>query len=147
MTLDAAAIAPGDPYWRAFTDLLDRERLPASDLTDSDLRFFVFRAGDEVRAFGGFTIKGRDALLRSLVVAEDTRGSGTGSEVVTMLLRWAKSHDVRTVFLLTTTASAFFARHGFTNCDRSFVPPAIAATGEFNGLCPSTAELMCRTLV
>jgi amino-acid N-acetyltransferase len=62
--------------------------------------------------------------------------------LLTELLDIARANGIRDLWLLTTSAEAFFAKHGFEKADRSAAPPAIAETSQFRDLCPATAALM-----
>jgi amino-acid N-acetyltransferase len=53
---------------------------------------------------------------------------------------------VREVYLLTTTAHAYFPRFGFTRVARDEVAPAVRESEEFRGACPDTAVAMHKTL-
>ena len=92
-----AAAAPADAA--AIDALLRAADLPADDFADHLAHFLVARRGDAVVGAVGLELHGRDALLRSLVVAPGERGG---------------------------------------------VPAAIAATREFQSLCPVSAVCMTR---
>jgi mannose-6-phosphate isomerase-like protein (cupin superfamily) len=57
----------------------------------------------------------------------------------------ARNLGVRRLYLLTTTAEAYFAKRGFERCAREAAPAAIRQTREFRSLCPDTAACMVRT--
>ena len=94
-----------------------------------------------------FQARGDAGLLRSLAVAADRRGGGLATRLVDALEARARTLGIRTLYLLTTTAEAFFARRGYAPADRATVPDAILATEEFRGICPSTAACMAKPLV
>jgi amino-acid N-acetyltransferase len=129
---------------RAF---LQREKLPASDLTDEHLKQFFF-AGPVSAPIGlvGLELYGSVALLRSLVVSSDARSSGMGTALVTYCEDHARSLGVRSLYLLTTTAESFFARRGYCRIDRVVAPPAIRSTNEFANLCPASSAFMFKQL-
>ncbi len=56
----------------------------------------------------------------------------------------AKRVELRSVYLLTTTARDYFARRGFADCPREEAPAAIRESWEFRTGCPSTAAFMKR---
>jgi amino-acid N-acetyltransferase len=60
----------------------------------------------------------------------------------------ARAHDagVETLYLLTTTAAAFFAELGYERIERESVPAPIRESAEFGELCPSSATVMRRRL-
>lgn len=104
-----------------------------------------FALGDG-RGFGAIDGDGPDRLLRSVVVAPDLRGAGVGAALVASLVEQARSSGAERLWLLTTGASAFFARLGWTIVDRETAPDAIRASDQFVSLCPASATLMMRTL-
>jgi len=91
-------------------------------------------------------VHGRDALLRSVAVARDLATLGVGTRLVTDLLSHAARSGISAVFLLTTTADAWFPRFGFATIERTDVPAALAGTVEFTKACPSSATVMRATL-
>jgi GNAT superfamily N-acetyltransferase len=115
--------------------------LPVVDLDRPGRRFFRW---EDDAAFGGLEGDGHDVLLRSVVVAE--RGTGIGTRLVQALAEQARRDGALRLWLLTTSAEAFFARRGFHRIDRAEAPAAIQATAEFRGLCPASAVLMMRAL-
>jgi amino-acid N-acetyltransferase len=127
--------------------LLAAAGLPTADLTDQHCQSF-FHAGPATAPTGvvGLEVFGDVALLRSLVVAPRERSAGAGS----MLVRHAEDHaraaGVRRVYLLTTTAEAFFTRLGYENTSRESAPAAIRATREFAGICPASSAFMSKAL-
>src|SRR5690606_26252977 len=89
-------------------------------------------------------LAGADALLRSLVVRPDERGSGTGLAVISRLIADARRHCVGTIWLLTETAAPLFSRFGFRTRDRADAPETVRAAVEFASCCPSAAVAMSR---
>ena len=103
--------------------LLEAEGLPASDLTEAHLQHFFFTATDGTpSALVGLEIYGRDALLRSLVVSAAARTQGLGSALVLHAEQYAAAHEVRALYLLTTTAESFFEHRGYRRIDRAESP-------------------------
>ena len=88
--------------------LLESASLPSADLTDSHMKHF-FYSGSAAKPTGliGVEFCGQEALLRSLAVAEERRGAGLGSALVTRAEAYARACDARSIFLLTTTAEDF----------------------------------------
>jgi amino-acid N-acetyltransferase len=139
-------ISPRPELTRA-ADLLRAAGLPASDLPELDLRHF-FYAGSADAPIGlvGLEITAPDALLRSLVVDVTRRRAGVGSGLVTHAERHARAHGVITVYLLTTTAEAFFSSRGYAQVARIEAPASIRATHEFSHLCPASSTFMRKVL-
>jgi amino-acid N-acetyltransferase len=86
------------------------------------------------------------ALLRSLVIAPGRRGTGEGSALLKHAEDHARAQGVRDLFLLTTTAETFFAKHGYMRATRESAPAAIRMTREFGSICPASAAFMSRKL-
>lgn len=128
--------------------LLKHAGLPFEDLSAALMPDFIVLRGasGELLAAGGFEIHGEDGLLRSVVVADATRGQGLGGTVTTMIERRARKRGIRALFLLTTTAADFFPRLGYERFDRGGVPPALAGSAEFASLCPASAVCMKKNL-
>lgn len=128
-------------------DLLQSAGLPASDIPEvRDLGLFGVRADRRLVGVVGVEQHGDTGLLRSLVVAGACRRSGYGQALVAQAESWARGRGIQTLYLLTTTASGFFQRMGYTVVPRSEAPPAIAGTAQFAGLCPSTSAFMRKAL-
>jgi amino-acid N-acetyltransferase len=135
------------PSLAAAKALLAAADLPVADLTDSHCEhFFYWGPPTAPTGLVGLELFGDVALLRSLVVSPETRSSGMGTALVRHAENHALSQGVRTLFLLTTTAEGFFARLGYSRVARGAAPPAIRATREFAGICPSSSAFMSKQL-
>lgn len=121
--------------------LLSANDLPIGDVDDPTIRFYG--AFDGTRLVGVVGIQALDGavLLRSLAVTSDHRARGLGRQLCEHAMG-----DAREVWLLTTSARDYFARHGFEPIDRSSAPQAIQRTRQFSELCPSSATVMRRRL-
>jgi N-acetylglutamate synthase-like GNAT family acetyltransferase len=126
--------------------LLESAELPTSDLESARPEFVVVREDGQVVAAGALQRFGSSALLRSVVVAEDRRGSGLGQMIVWELERLARAASINRLFLLTLTASEFFARQGYRVTERSAVPKEVQGSDEFRSLCPNSAVCMAKSL-
>ena len=121
--------------------------LPDEDITASHLQhFLVVRHETNLAGVIGLELFGRCALLRSLAVETHVRGKGIASRLVEKVEKYARSHDVESLYLLTTTAADFFAKHGFRTTDRNDVPIVLKETAEFKSICPSTAICMVKSI-
>ena len=92
----------------------------------------------------GLEIFGGVALLRSLVVDPQLRGRGLGIRMTEAAEALAHRAGVESIYLLTTTADAFFRQRGYRIVARSETPTAIRSTTQFSALCPSTANVMVK---
>lgn len=127
--------------------LLDAHGLPTEDLTPAMLWDFVVAAdGAEPCGVVGLQREGDVALLRSLAVVHQARGQGLGAALVAQAETRAAAAGVRTLYLLTTDASGFFARLGYTPIARAEAPDAIRATAQFSSICCRSATLMRKPL-
>jgi len=126
-------------------DLLGRSELTEQDVAERWGHYFVVREDDgRVVGVAGLEIHGDFGLLRSVAVDEDYRGQGLAASLVEAAIERAKKVGLRSVYLLTTTARDYFARHGFADCPRDEAPAAIRESWEFRSGCPSTAAFMKR---
>ena len=138
----------GRPPRSTAVALLQAQGLPVSDITDEHLEHFFFIGSDRSpTGLVGLEIYGTDALLRSLVVSDNARRKGLGSELVQHAEQYAASKSVRSIYLLTTTAEAFFKRLGYERIDRSQAPPSIERTREFASLCPASSAFMVKSFL
>jgi amino-acid N-acetyltransferase len=127
--------------------LLESAGLPASDLTDAYMdHFFYSGSANSPEAIVGVQLCGADALLRSLVVNRDLRAQGLGSRLFAHAETYARDRGARVIYLLTTTAEAFFRSRGYVAMPRESAPPAIRATTEFAALCPATSAFLSKRL-
>ena len=127
--------------------LLRAADLPVEDLNVAMLDAFVVAVeGGACVGVVGLEIHGSSVLLRSLAVEPRYRSRGLGARLVAAIEAEARARGVAALYLLTTTAAAFFERAGYAAHDRAAVPPSIAATTEFSSLCPDTADCLWRDL-
>jgi len=146
MELHAEPARPHD--LRGALDLLGRSELTGQDVAERWGHYFVVREDDgRVVGVAGLEIHGEDGLLRGVAVDADYRGQGLGAALVGAALERAKRVRLRAVYLLTTTARDYFARHGFADCPREEAPVAIRDSWEYRAGCPSTAAFMKRPVV
>ncbi len=125
--------------------LLGRSQLPEQDVAERWGHYFVVREDDaRVVGVGGLEVHGEYGLLRSVAVDADYRGQGIAGALVGAALERARVLGLLAVYLLTTSARDYFARHGFAACPREDAPPAVRESWEFRSGCPQTAVLMKR---
>jgi amino-acid N-acetyltransferase len=125
--------------------LLNLHSLPTADVTEQALEhFLVYRDAIGIAGVVGLECHGDVALLRSLVVADGYVGRGIGRRLVAAAEDLARARQVRSIYLLTTTANVYFELLGFRCIPRDGVPSAIGHSSQFKSLCPSTAVLMVK---
>ena len=98
--------------------LLESAGLPTEDLLTSNPQFVVAWDNSRLVAVGALQRFAAAALLRSVAVAPDRRGSGLGRTIVRDLERIANLGRVERLFLLTQTSAVA----GGSGCDVR--PPA-----------------------
>jgi arsenate reductase len=146
--MKGASIRPGTAGDReAVLELLRKAALPTGDLDDSAaVRFWVAEDGTRLVGAVGLERYGADGLLRSLVVAPESRNRGIGAELVAALEHDARSEGIGRLVLLTETAKPFFERLGYAVVPRDLVPAPVKGSAEFRSLCPASAVCMVKTL-
>jgi amino-acid N-acetyltransferase len=128
---------------RASVDaLLVAAGLPTDGVDQHFASFFVVDEGGKIMGAAGIELYGQHALLRSVVVAHDAKGTGIGSLLTRRALDEARARGAHDVYLLTTTAEAFFPRFGFEQITRESVPDQLRESREFQGACPASATVM-----
>jgi amino-acid N-acetyltransferase len=143
--LTLSGVRPGEE--QVIVNLIVQGGLTTDDLDPQKLaHFIVARKGDAIVGTVGLEPAGQNALLRSLIVAEDHRRQAVATRLVTAIEKYARSHGTEALYLLTMDAAAFFAKLGYRAFDRQAVPSGIQATEEFRTLCPATAQCLCKRL-
>jgi amino-acid N-acetyltransferase len=135
------------PHLSAVVALLKSVDLPVSDLREDHLAHFFF-TGPATHPTGlvGLEFCGEHALMRSLVVTPDGRSKGLGSALVAHAEAHARQQRARSIYLLTTTAEAFFKRRGYVPASRENAPAEIKSTREFSGICPASSAFLTKSL-
>jgi amino-acid N-acetyltransferase len=141
------ALEPADEEDLAYVEsLLEANGLPTSDVRSKPGCFYVAHDGDERVGVGGVETHGSVGLLRSVAVERSVRGEGLGTALCERLETVARDSGIETLYLLTTTASGFFAGLGYAEVDRSQAPEGIRGMTEFADLCPDSAVCMRKRL-
>lgn len=121
--------------------------LPVSDISAGDASLFVGTfVGDDLVGTVGLQLFPPAALLRSLAVLPSHRSHGVGVTLVRHAEALAAARGVDMLYLLTTSATSFFAKGGYEVVPRSAAPQTIQATTQFSGLCPATSTCMKKRL-
>ena len=131
----------------AIESLLARSGLPTSDLGTARPQFIVATHDGRIIGTGALQRFGSAALLRSVAVEPERRGSGVGRELVAQLEERARAAGIAQLILLTMTARPIFERLGYQSMAREQVPAAVLASAEFRSLCPATATCMAKNLL
>ena len=121
-------------------------RLPVDGVAGSLPTFVVAEYNGKLVGVAGLELCGKDALLRSVVVAPEWRSRGLGRELVNQVIAEGEARRLRALYLLTTTADEYFPAFGFERTTRDGVPDGVRATAEFRTGCPASATVMRKTL-
>jgi UDP-N-acetylmuramate: L-alanyl-gamma-D-glutamyl-meso-diaminopimelate ligase len=130
----------GDPMKPARrTDMAEVRNLLASvGLSEEPARdeqfpaFYVLTNEKGLVGSVALDVLGDDAVLRALAVDPEFRGAGYGWMLADMAVSQARWRGVRRIYLLTETASDFFAaKFGFRVVDRSTLSKLVAASETF----------------
>ena len=106
----------------------------------------VARDGDRVLAAAAVERFGEAGLLRSVVVAEDRRGTGLGHAIVAAAEDAARDAGIRDLYLLTETAPDWFPRLGYAVVERADAAAAVGESIEFTTVCKDTGVPMRKSL-
>lgn len=127
--------------------LLISHDLPIEGVEENADNFLVAFDNERLIACAGIERVGTAALLRSVAVAGDRRGTGLGRQIVSVLLDKARSEGTGEIVLLTTTARDFFAEKlGFAVTARERFDATFRESAEWNLPRCSSAVVMHKNL-
>jgi len=116
---DAAQMHKLINYYADRGEMLAR---PLSEIYENVRDYYVVRDGERVIACAALHVNWLDlAEIKSLAVADDSRGQRIGAQLVEACLKEAKELGIATVFCL-TYKPAFFERFGFAQVDKAELP-------------------------
>lgn len=130
----------------AILELLKDEHLPPDGLLDHLATTYVARQHGRIVGSAALEVYDDGALLRSVAVTSALKGRGIGRDLTEAALAAARSLHVPALFLLTTTADAYFPKFGFERIPRSDVPSSVQTSVEFRSACPASAVVMRKRL-
>lgn len=150
---DEAMLLPVQPRTATAADLvkiksfLGENGLPDVGV-DGCVQDFVIAEDEKGRWVGvaGLESYGESALLRSVAVDERFRGRGHGRILVETVLGNARDRGIKTVYLLTGDAAAYFERLGFRTVDRKDIDDAVKKSSEFTEACCESAVAMRKAI-
>jgi len=141
-TISIAPAAGGD--FEAIPRLLTSALLPSRDVGLPGQRFIVASEASRILGCAGLQVAGEDGLVRSMTVHWTRRNAGLGSRLLDRLLLEAVLVGVRTLYVVTTTAEDFFARHGFRKIPADEVPAELRSSEEFTAFVAGGSAVMAR---
>ena len=130
----------------AVKQLLSASGLPLDGLDDHVATTIVARADGRIVGSAALEVYRDGALLRSVAVTSEAQGCGLGHELTDAAIRLAREIRMPAVYLLTTTADAFFGRFGFARINRETVPASVQESVEFRSACPASAVVMRKSI-
>ncbi|MCB0506201.1 MAG: GNAT family N-acetyltransferase [Cyclobacteriaceae bacterium] len=122
--------------------LLNAHKLCFNDLESQGVELFSVTKDNKPVGYFGYEVFGENALFRSFIVVPEEQGKNYGVHIWNMAKEQLKERKVKHVYLLTNTATDFFAKVGYTLFERAQVPESIAQTSEFVTFCPSDSICM-----
>ncbi|MCC6997643.1 MAG: GNAT family N-acetyltransferase [Deltaproteobacteria bacterium] len=127
------AVSPSEPAELGATKaLLDRVGLPHPQLEKRFDDYLLLRDEGKVVGCVALELYDESAVLRSLAVSPDRRGQGLGWLLADAAIARARQRGVRRVYLLTESASDFFAEKlGFKQVERAQVDDLALTSPEF----------------
>lgn len=131
----------------AIKQLLTASLLPSRDLGAANQRFIAACERGRVIGCAGLQVAGTNGLVRSMAVHWTRRNAGLGSRLQQRLLFEAVMAGVRTLYVVTSTAEEFFARHGYRKVAAQGVPPELQASEEFTAFVPGGSTVMSRPVL
>ena len=121
---------------------MNDNNLPIHDISYGKQVFWIQLEGERILAVCGIEEYNDFALLRSLAVLKHRQSSGIGSKIYKHVVEECSKNNIARLFLLTTTASGFFSKYGWTSISRKAVPLVIQESEEFKSICPVNADCM-----
>ncbi len=112
--------------------LLTAAGLPLPQPEDPPVTFLVLVAEGELLACAGYERYEGAALVRSVAVAEDRRGSGLGRRLIRAIMSELWGRRFPELWLVTLDAAGFFSEFGFAAMERAEVPASIQESPEFS---------------
>lgn len=126
----------------AIRKLLQNNGLPISDITLENTHFFAAYLDGRLIGSIGLQVMDSVALLRSMVVEDRYRNLQVGKQLYEKVIELAIEKHIQQVFLITTTAQAYFGEKGFKVIAREQVPERIQQTTQFSKTCPDSGIVM-----
>jgi len=135
-----------DRYKQSVVALLQSENLPVEDLKGDMQNFLVALENETIVGAIGLETYDEYGLLRSLIVHKDYRNKNLAARLIQQLEEMAFASGITSIYLLTETAQAYFAKKGFKTITREEVPTLLKQSTEFSHVCPQSAIVMKKVI-
>lgn len=96
--------------------LITSEGMPAIEVDRWIDGFWVLDDGTKLLGCAGVEVYNEAAVLRSVMVAPELRGTGEGVRMIQRALDYMREQGARRCYLFTMTAENWFPRFGFEVC-------------------------------
>ena len=127
--------------------ILSMENLPVADLPLILDNFLIATEGGQAVGVVGLEIYGDYGLLRSLAVLPGFRNKGVAGELIKFIEGLARLKGLKEMYLLTETASDYFAGKAYQKSTRDEVPDEVKGSSEFSHVCPVSATVMKKAIL
>lgn len=111
--------------------LITSEGMPALEVDRWIDSFWVLDDGTKLVGCAGVEIYGEAAILRSVMVAPELRGTGEGVRMIKRALDYMRENGAKRCYLFTMTAEAWFPRFGFSVCSLDDFEPAARESWQY----------------
>lgn len=142
--MDIIDLLPAGPHYKQGATLLASAGLLTADIEGRGVRLWALMDESTLIGIAGLERSGTIGLLRSLAISDKYRGRGHAKQLCDHVSMQAHKDNLQDLYLLTETASGFFAKIGYVKIDRSDAPADLQNTPQFSSLCPGTATVMVK---
>ena len=111
--------------------LITSESMPALEVDRWIEGFWVLDDGEKLVGCAGVEVYGEAAVLRSVMVAPELRGTGEGVRMIERTLDYMREQGARRCYLFTMTAESWFPRFGFVVCSLDDFEPGARESWQY----------------
>ncbi|MGY2492730.1 GNAT family N-acetyltransferase [Cupriavidus necator] len=117
--------------WPEVEALLSASSLAVDGMHEHSTQYIVVRDNAGLLGCAGIERYETTGVLRALAVVQRARSAGLGELLIAAIVADLRLRGVESIVLQTRSASAYFARLGFTPIDISELPQAVRPAHEF----------------
>jgi amino-acid N-acetyltransferase len=114
--------------------LITSESMPAMEVDRWIDSFLVLDDGEKLVGCAGVEVYGEAAVLRSVMVAPELRGTGEGIRMIKRALDYMREQGAKRCYLFTMTAERWFPRFGFEVCLLDDFEPGARESWQYKGV-------------